>query len=98
MFAQVGNLAHIRVQSRLGTSAAEGSLVHTWRARADDDTVEMMFSDSILYQALSRLGTHIFIIGSELHSFELARLLSDTLTVDSGADVLATMTYKNSYS
>src|SRR5574344_518817 len=98
MFAQIGNLTEIRVQSRLTAGATESRFVHTRRTRPHDHSVKMMLTDGILDERLSRVGTHIFIVGSKLHTFHFGSRLRYTFTIHCGADIFAAMTNENSYS
>ena len=65
LFADIGYLNHIRVKTCRGGGFSERRLVHTRRAGANDDTRQFMLGYRFLYHVLSRLGTHVLIVGGE---------------------------------
>ena len=97
MLAQVGHLAQVRVQPRFGTGPPERRLVHPGRTGGHHHAVEFLLLDGLADQRLSRIGTHILIIGGKCDSVELRGFGRHLFTVDRSPDIFAAMANKNSY-
>ena len=65
LLADICDLDHIRVQPCGGCRFSESRFVHTRRTGADNNTRQFVFGNGGFDHILSRLGTHILIVGGE---------------------------------
>lgn len=96
LLANVSYLDEIGVKPRTLSRTAEGRLVHTRRAGADNYAAETVLTDSILDDILTGLGAHILIIGRENNSRLIFKHFGDLMYIDGGRDIGAAVT--NEYS
>ena len=98
LLSDVSDLNHIGVESRGSRGFTEGSLVHTGRAGANNDTCELMLSDSVLYHILSCLRAHILIFSGDNNTRLVSKRFGNSLYVYRSCDISSAMADKYTYS
>ena len=98
LLTDVGDLYHVGVQTGGLSGLAEGGLVHTGGAGADNDTGELMLTDRFGDQILTCLRAHILIFGGYNHAGLIAKRFGNGLHIHCAGDVGTAMAHEYSNS
>ena len=95
LFADVGALAQVGVEAHRGHGAAEGGLVHGWRAGGDHYTVESLFLDAVADQLLARFRAAVLVGGGQCDARDSPQCLRHRFHVYSASDVVPAVADEN---
>ncbi len=94
MFAQIGHLAEVRVQSRFVAHPAKRRLVHARRAGGDHDAGQLVLCDGLADKRLAGIRAHVLVIHAVGHAGNFTAGFGHSGAIHRSTDIFTAMTDK----